>query len=307
MISGYRSLGRSAAIPLMRRAAIALAAVALAGLVACSGGDERRTLWVSGVPDQDASLLEARFTALAAYLAEETGLDVRYVPHESYAAVVDAFREGDVHLAWYGGLTGVQARLAVLEAEAIAQRPRDAAFHSVFVAAPDSGIADLAGLRGRTLTFGSESSNSGHLMPRFFLREAGIDVERDLAAIGFSGSHDRTWRLVADGAFDAGALNAVVWEARVAAGEVDRAEVDVFFRTPPYVNYHWVVNRAVDASHGAGTVDQLRDALLAIDAARGGRAQAIADAFQTDRFIPTADENYRPIEEVARELGIIGP
>ena len=99
----------------------------------------------------------------------------------------------------------------------------------------------------------------------------------------------------------------MVWEARVAAGEVDRADVDVFFRTPPYVNYHWVVNRAVDASHGAGTVDKLRDALLAIDAARGGRAQAIAAAFQTDRFIPTADENYRPIEEVARELVIIGP
>ena len=50
-----------------------------------------------------------------------------------------------------------------------------------------------------------------------------------------------------------------------------------------------------------------RAALLAIDAARGGQAQAIAEAFQTDRFIPTADENYRPIEEVALELGIIGP
>ncbi len=307
MIAGRRFPGRLAVVPLMRAAAAALAAAALAGLLACSGGGEQPTLWIGGVPDQDASLLEARFTTLAAYLSEETGLDVRYVPHDSYAAVVAAFEAGGVHLAWYGGLAGVQARLAVPEAEAIAQRPRDAAFHSVFVAAPDSGITDLAGLRGRTLTFGSEGSNSGHLMPRFFLREAGIDVERDLAAIGFSGSHDRTWRLVADGAFDAGALNAVVWEARAAAGEVDRAKVDVFFRTPPYVNYHWVVNRAVDASHGAGTVDKLRAALLAIDVSKGGRAQAIAEAFQTDRFIPTANENYRPIEEVARELGIIGP
>ncbi len=291
----------------MRKVVIVLVAVVLAGLAACSSEEEQEPLLIAGIPDQDVSLLEARFNKLAEYLSEETGLDVRYVPQVDYAAVVTAFKQGDIHMAWYGGLTGVQARLAVPDAEAIAQRPRDAEFHSVFVAAPDSGITGLADLQGKTLVFGSESSTSGHLMPRSFLVEAGIDVEHDLSAISFSGSHDRTWKLVEAGSFDAGALNEAVWESRVAKGEVDLTKVDVFFRTPPYVDYHWVVNRSVDATHGEGSVDKLTDALLSIDASKGGKAQEIAEAFQTDRFIATNNENYEAIEDVARSLGIIEP
>ena len=291
----------------MRKVVIVLVAVVLAGLAACSSEEEQEPLLIAGIPDQDVSLLEARFNKLAEYLSEETGLDVRYVPQVDYAAVVTAFKQGDIHMAWYGGLTGVQARLAVPDAEAIAQRPRDAEFHSVFVAAPDSGITGLADLRGKALVFGSESSTSGHLMPRAFLVEAGIDVEKDLSAISFSGSHDRTWKLVEAGSFDAGALNEAVWESRVAKGEVDFTKVDVFFRTPPYMDYHWVVNRSVDATHGEGSVDKLTDALLSIDASKGGKAQEIAEAFQTDRFIATNNENYQAIEGVARSLGIIEP
>ena len=291
----------------MKKVVMVLAAAALAGLAACSSEEEKPPLIVAGIPDQDVSLLEARFNRLAEYLSEETGLDVRYVPQVDYAAVVTAFKQGDVHMAWYGGLTGVQARLAVPEAEAIAQRPRDAEFHSVFVAAPDSGIAGLADLQGRTLVFGSESSTSGHLMPRSFLRDAGIDVESDLDSISFSGSHDRTWKLVEAGSFDAGALNEAVWEARVASGDVDLSKVDVFYRTPPYVDYHWVVNRSVDDIYGEGTVDRLKDALLSIDASKGGKAKEIAEAFQAERFIATSNENYQAIEDVARSLGIIEP
>ena len=122
----------------MRKVAIVLAVAVLAGLAACSNEEEKEPLLIAGIPDQDVSLLEARFNKLAEHLSEETGLEVRYVPQVDYAAVVTAFKQGDIHMAWYGGLTGVQARLAVPEAEAIAQRPRDAEFHSVFVAAPDS-------------------------------------------------------------------------------------------------------------------------------------------------------------------------
>ena len=284
-----------------------LAVVMLAALAACSSEEEQEPLLIAGIPDQDVSLLEARFNNLAEYLSEETGFEVRYVPQADYAAVVTSFKQGDIHLAWYGGLTGVQARLAVPDAEAIAQRPRDAEFHSVFVAAPDSGITELADLQGKSITFGSESSTSGHLMPRSFLNDAGIDVEQDLSSISFSGSHDRTWRLVEAGSYDAGALNEAVWESRVEKGDVDLAKVDVFYRTPPYVDYHWVVNRSVDETHGEGAVAKITDALLSIDASKGGKAQEIAEAFQTDKFISTSNDNYQAIEDVARSLGVIEP
>ena len=249
---------------LLTAAAIAAAALLAAG---CGGGDEP-TLYIGGIPDQDVSILEARFELLAEYLSDETGADVRYLPSHSYAALVTGWRNGEVHFAWYGGLTGVQARLAVPGSDAVAQRVTDENFTSVFVAAPDSGISGFDDLRGRTFTFGSESSTSGHLMPRYFLSEAGIDPEQDFAGVAYSGSHDATWKQVEAGAVEAGALNANVWNTRVRNGDVDRAKVDVFFTTPGYVDYHWVVRPGLDDVHGDGFTQRLVDAVLKLDAGK---------------------------------------
>ena len=77
--------------------------------------------------------VERRFGLVTDYLGEELGVKVEYVPSVNYAALVTAFEKGDVHLAWFGALTGVQARAVAPGAMAIAQRPRDTGFHSVFV------------------------------------------------------------------------------------------------------------------------------------------------------------------------------
>ena len=288
-----------------RRPLAAVAVIAAALLVAGCGGGDEPALYIGGIPDQDISVLEARFKLLAEYLSEETGADVRYLPSHSYAALVTGWRNDEVQFAWYGGLTGVQARLAVPGSNAVAQRVTDEDFKSVFVAAPDSGIAGFDDLRGRTFTFGSESSTSGHLMPRFFLSEAGIDPERDFTGVAYSGSHDATWKQVEAGAVEAGALNANVWDTRVRDGAVDCTKVDVFFTTPGYVDYHWVVRPGLDDVYGGGFTKRLVDAILKLDAANGGRDQEIMDAFQAERFIPTTNENYRPIETIARSLELI--
>ncbi|MYA50407.1 MAG: putative selenate ABC transporter substrate-binding protein [Chloroflexi bacterium] len=289
----------------MRKIVIVMAAVLLsAGLVACGSEDEQELL-IAGIPDQDVSVLEERFNNLAEYLSEETGLNVRYVPQADYAAVVTSFKQGDIHLVWYGALTGVQARIAVPEADAIVHRARDGEFHSVFVAAPGSGISSLDDLRGKTVTFGSESSTSGHLMPRYYLSQAGVDTETELGDISFSGSHDLTWKLVEGGSFDAGALSEAVWERRVANGEVDTSKVDVFYRTPAYVNYHWVAHPSIGDKFGEDALDNITEALLTVDVDRGGQGKEIAESFNGERFVRTSNDRYQAIEDAAREFGII--
>ena len=291
--------------PILRRACAALIIPLVLVLLACGTEPERPPLYIGGIPDQDVAILEARFNLLAEHLGEATGAEVVYVPSQSYAALVTAWDNNDVQLAWYGGLTGVQARLAVPGSNAVAQRDNDANFTSVFVAAPDSGIASLGDLLGRTFTFGSESSTSGNLMPRFFLDQQDIVPERDFASVAYSGSHDATWKQVEAGAVEAGALNANVWATRLEQGEVDTSMVHAFHTTPGYVDYHWVVRPGLDDVYGEGFAASLVDALLQLDAANGGREKEIMDAFQADRFIPTSNENYQPIETIGRDLGLI--
>ena len=277
-------------------------------VAACGEKGDSKALVIAGIPDQEVSRLEARFNGMAEYLAEETGLRVEYIPSIDYAAVVTGFKQGDIHLGWYGGLTGVQARLAVPDAQAIAQRPRDEQFHSVFVADPGLGFTSLADVAGKSLTFGSESSTSGHLMPRHFLTGAGVAVETDLdGPPNYSGSHDKTWKLVETGSFQVGALSEAVWESRVAAGDVDTTRVDVFFRTPAYYDYHWVARGDLDETFGEGTVQKVREALLRLSMEAGEQQRQILESFQADGFIATSNENYQAIEDIARQLGILEP
>ena len=280
-------------------------AAALAVVLAGACSSSAPTVYIGGIPDQDASVLQDRFDSLAEYLSDETGLRVRYQPSSDYAAVVTAFKQGDLHMGWYGGLTGVQARLAVPDARAVAQRPLDEEFQSVFIARKALGVGSLEDLEGRTFTFGSESSTSGRLMPAYYLAEAGIDPDTDFRAVNFSGSHDKTWKLVEAGAFDAGALNANVWETRVEAGDVDLGKVEAFWTTPAYYDYHWVLRGDLAGDFGEDAQANITRALLALDAGNGDSQSKIMEAFQAERFIPTQNDNYRAIENVARILDII--
>lgn len=287
-------------------AVLSVAALSAAGCSGAGASDESRPIVLGGIPDQDVRVLEERFGGIAEALTDRVGVPFEYRPATSYAAVVTAFQNGDVLLGWFGGLTGVQARLAVPGAEAVAQRPIDREFRSVFIVGGDveaETISDLAGLR---FTFGSESSTSGHLMPRHFLGEEGIDPDEDFdGRPGFSGSHDKTWKLVEAGSFEAGALNAAVWESAVEDGEVDTDAVRAVAVTPPYVDYHWVAHPDIDDRYGEGTTQRIVAALLAMSVDDGGDVTETLTLFGTDRFIPASDEDYAGIEAVARDLGLI--
>ncbi|NEQ17710.1 MAG: putative selenate ABC transporter substrate-binding protein, partial [Moorea sp. SIO3E2] len=247
---------------------------------------------------------------LAAYLEAELKVPVEYKPVIDYAAAVTAFRVGDLDLVWFGGLTGVQARLQVEEAEAIAQRDIDAEFHTVFIANKSSGIKpiknikDLKVLKGHTLTFGSESSTSGRLMPQYFLQQAGVTLDDFQGEVGFSKSHDATIQLVEAGSYKVGALNEQVWKSRVAAGNVDLKKVELIWRTPAYYDYHWVINPKVKERYGDDFVERVQAALLKLDP-NVPEQKEILDLFGATKFISTKNDNYSEIEAIGRKIGKI--
>jgi len=262
---------------------------------------EKIVFKIGGIPDQNASKLNKRLGELAEYIGEKTNLEVEYIPTVDYSALVTAFERGEIQLAWFGGLTGVQARSVAPNSEAIAQRPRDQEFHSVFIAQKKLKITQLSDIKGKRFTFGSESSTSGHLMPRFFMGENNVDADKDLdGAPNYSGSHDKTWKLVESGAFEVGALNEAVWESAVTQNKVDLDKVDVFYTTPAYYDYNWTINN-VDPVFGPGTKEKVKAALLSI----GSDKKEIMDLFQTEKFIESKNENYDAISSVAKKLHII--
>lgn len=271
---------------------------------------EPRRLRIGAIPDQDPEKLARLHGSVADYLASELGAEVEYVPVNDYSAAVTLFATGDLDLVWFGGLTGVQARLQTQGAVVVAQRDIDEKFQSVFIANADSGIApitEVAGLSvfaGTRFTLGSESSTSGRLMPQYFLAQAGVGPDSFDGPPGFSGSHDATVDAVQSGSFEAGALNLQVWERRLAEGTVDTSKVIEIFRTPPYHDYHWILQPSVVERYGEGFVDEVRAALTGLSADDPAQAEVL-DLFGATSFIPADAADYAQIEEIGRQLGLI--
>ena len=303
----------------LSRRHLLLGGAVVLGVSACGSDSESGTsgsaaasgpLGISAIPDQDPELLNRLYPAMAERFAEATGLEVEYRPVTDYTAVVRAFQRGDIHLAWMGGLTGVQARELVPGADAIAQRDIDADFHSLFIATRASGlepfddVSGLTSLRGRSLTFGSETSTSGRLMPEYFLQQAGVEIGDLAGEPGYSGSHDATIEAVASGAFDVGAVNEQVWAATQEAGEVDLSGVQVLFRTPGYADYHWLVRPDIDEVYGKGTRQAVLDLILSLDEDDPADAK-ILELFGADTFIEANNAAYDDLEDVARSLGLV--
>ncbi len=263
-------------------------------------------LVIVAIPDQEPEILARNYELVAEYLSAELDVEVVFEPVTEYDAAVTAFKVGDLDLVWFGGLTGVQARLQVDDAEAIAQRDIDETFTTVFIAntsaeiEPFDDVTGLEVLKGRSLTFGSDSSTSGRLMPQSFLSEAQVALEDLDGEPGFSGSHDATIELVESGTFEVGALNSQVWDARVEAGDVDLDQVELIFETPTYYDYHWVARPEIDSDFKSRIIEALKD----LDPDDADDAE-ILEFFGAGSFIETANENYDSIEQVGREIGKI--
>jgi phosphonate transport system substrate-binding protein len=302
--------------PLLSLVVIAL----LVALVGCGGDDGADAasgtagaggvLRIGAIPDQDPEKLARSFGLVADHFAETLGVDVEYVPVTDYAAAVSLFRTGDLDLVWFGGLTGVQARLETPGAEVVAQRDIDEEFRSVFVANTGAGldpigsVDDLAVLDGRRFTFGSESSTSGRLMPQYFLDRAGVGPDDFAGEPGFSGSHDRTIALVASGTYEAGVLNEQVWTTRVEDGSVDATKVVPIFLTPTYHDYHWLLHPSTAERFGDGFGRDVRDALTSLTTDDPDDKE-ILSLFGAGSFIPGNADDYTEIEQIGRELGLV--
>ena len=258
----------------------------------------------TAIPDQDETKLQQRFQKVADYLQEQLAVDVRFVPVKSYASAITAFRNNQVQLAWFGGLSGVKARELVAGSKAVAQGVEDPEFKTYFIAHKSTGLkpADKLedGLKGKTFTFGSKGSTSGRLMPEYHLRQQFAQApEETFSRVGFSGNHSRTIALVESGAYQVGAVNYQVWESAVAEGKVDTDAVSVIWQTPAYPDYQWTVRGDLDGAFGAGFTEKVAQVLI------GMNDPELLASFPRKAFIPAVNEDYEPIRQVAKQVGLL--
>jgi phosphonate transport system substrate-binding protein len=279
----------------------ALATVAFAAVAGLSTANAQTPLKVTTIPEEAATEQVRKFGPLVKYLERTLGTKVEFTPVNDYPAAVEALVNKQVDLVWFGGFTHVQAQIrSGGRIIPIAQREEDTQFRSVFITQTDSGIKQLSDLKGKQVSFGSQSSTSGHLMPRSFLLQAGIDPDKDFKRVAYSGAHDATIASVVSGRVDAAALDITVWRKFVDEKKVDTSKVNVFYTTPPYFNYNW----SVHADMPAAQRERITKALLDLNM-NNPEGKEILTLNRATKYIPTSAENYKGLETAGRSAGLI--
>jgi phosphonate transport system substrate-binding protein len=280
---------------------IALCALTLSFFVSIN--TSATTFTFTAIPDEDESQLRTRFEKVALYLEQQLGVKVKYIPVKSYSAAVTAFKNNQVQLAWFGGLSGVQARRLVPGSQAIVQGYEDQFFKSYFIAHHSTGLTmakSFPDITHKTFTFGSKGSTSGRLMPQFYIEHhLQQKPQQAFKRVGFSGDHSRTIAQVQAGAYQVGAVNYKVWETALAAGKIDTNKVSVIWETPAYPDYQWTIRAGVDTKFGEGFADKVQAVLLNMN------SPELLNSFPRSSFVNATNKDFEPVLTVAKKIGLI--
>lgn len=257
-----------------------------------------KTLRMSMIPTTDPGKVIRESQPLVEYLGRETGAKIDLTVPTNYAAVVEAISNDQVDIAYLGGFTYVQAskRAGVVP---LVQRERDREFHSLFITYKDSGINSLGDLKNRKFAFGDVNSTSGHLMPEYFMRQGGVDLEVISNAL-YSGGHDATALAVANRKVDAGALDETVYQKMVADGKLDGAQVRVFYTTPPFFDYIWAARKTLDPR----IAESFSSAMLKLDSNDASQKPILA-LLNATKYVKAEDGNYDKLRQAATDAGLL--
>ena len=294
----------------MKRRVFAAAVTAgmVLGLASCGKKETAEeggasVLRFSAIPDADTTAQAEKYKPVADYLSKALGVDVEFVPSDSYGASVEKFDNGDIQLAWFGGVSGVTARQNVEGALALVSGEKDLKFKSYFIANASTGLQPSdefpAAIANHTFTYGSSGSTSGCIMPTHFIIEnsgKGPEEFFQKKPFGFSGAHDKTALAVQDGTFQVGALSYSTYEKMVKAGKIDPAKAVKIWETPQYADYNFTAHPDLEKTFGEGFFAKLQEALVSCE------DEAALNALDRKKLVKVTNETFAGIASVMEKV-----
>ena len=289
-----------------RRVAFAAAAswglttVALAGCGGTSpggGGAVPKTLRVGLVPNQAPDRIKAQYQPFGAYLESTLAQPVELFVATDYTGVVEAMASDKLDLAYFGGVTYVQAeqRAAVLplvtEIDHETNTPR---YYSALIVKADSPIKTTADIKGKKFAFGDISSTSGSLYPRIMLDRTGIKDFDDPQRFIYTGGHDATTLAVVNGSVEAGGVEKRIMERLINGGRVPPDALRIVEQTL-VMGYPWVVRAELDK----GLQQRVALAFLSL------KDPEVLQLMRAERYERVAKEDYDEVRREAKRLRLL--
>lgn len=246
-----------------------------------------------------------QYARLAHLLSEELGRPVELVQRASYAATNELVATGAIDIAFVCSGAYVElvrtADVALLVAPVLDGRP---AYWSEVIVPYDSPLQRLEDVRasqGLRIAYTDRLSNTGCAAPRAMLKAVGVEADRHLGAVTWSGSHDESVHLVANGHVDLAGVDVLVLHGMLRADPSLATRVRTIARSPDYGAPPIVAAHNVPEAVRQAVVD----ALVSMQQTPQGRD--ILAELGVDRFVPVADALYDSVRAIQPRHSPPGP
>jgi len=280
-----------------------LAVICLLSVAACSQTNEantekQETIKMGVIPTDDNADVSAMYEPVAEYLEKETGMNVELFLANDYTAVIEAMKNDKIDIARLGAFSYIlaadQTKVEPLVAE-ISKKTGDKFYTSLLITQNDSSIKCVKDLKGKTVAFVDPASSSGNLVPRKWLLDNGIDPDKDLKEVIYSGGHDASVLAVENNKVDAAFVAVNIYE--------DMKQKEMTKNTVTLGESEKIPTQPIVArsSLDTETIEKIRTAFIEMDKS----APEILDSFkEAQGFTSVEDNEYDGLRELAKLLNL---
>jgi phosphonate transport system substrate-binding protein len=280
---------------------MAVAAVLLAacGSTPATGPAIKSTIVMGFVPSQTTSVVQTNADLIAQYLSKKTGYTVESHVLTSYAAVTEGMTSNQVDIGWVGPLDYVIAHKKN-GAEAVTKSVRNgvAGYKAFIIANKNSNIHSVTDLKGKKFAFGDPLSASSNLIPRYAMKQAGLNPDTDVKGVNISNQSQIAIN-VCQGVVDAGAIYE---DARTNAG-VDTScpgvmtKTEVIYTSPLIPGDPQMVRHNLNPDQKT----KLKNAMIALgnDPTMRGPLKAL---YTIDALVPASDGDYKFVRDLVQSV-----
>lgn len=253
------------------------------------------------IPEMNVFAQMERFSPLAKYLTEKTGLKINFNILSRYGNIIDRFSAEGMDGAFLGSFTGALAiqQLGVIPLVRPVNLDGESTYHAHIYTRKDSGIKTVADMKGKKFAFVEKATTAGYLFPLAYLGEHGVlDLDAFFSEYYFAGSHDASLSAVLNRQADIGASKNTVYDwIRRSDPRVDK-EIVVLAESSKVPSNGLCVSSELSVD----TREKLKTALLELNLSPEGRAVLLN--FKALKFIETNTDDYKPVIEMAEKVGI---
>ena len=242
----------------------------------------------------------AYYRQLLDYIGQKLGRDIQFIQRKTYGEINELLARRQIDMAFIcSGPYVVGKEKHGFELLATPEVQNSRFYHSYLIVNKNSGFQDLTDLRGHVFAFTDPDSNTGKLVPTFWLREINEKPETIFSKTTYTYSHDNAILAVAKGLVDGAAIDGLIWEYYHRKNPVFTSETRIIRKSEPYGIPPLVVSEALSPE----LKTRIRQALFGMH--RDPNGKKIISELMIDRFVNPRDEWYDSIRQINLKLASV--